>query len=434
MGVHARAAAVGVTIAVALTSLGLISPTESYRAPSVDTSRGAVVSPSWLRLLGGIGADSANSAATGYDFNVYVTGTTSSASFDGLATQGGSDLFLVKYNGRGERLWSRLLGGPGNEAGHGVATASDGSVYVVGSTTTTSLEGQTNVGANDIMVAKYSGNGRLRWVRLLGGPQDDYGYDVAAWGNAVYVTGSEPAYLTGDADPDIVLVKYRARGGFEWIRTQGGDGWDAGYGVMVGGNGSIYVTGHTYSPEFEGKVTDGLDDIVLTRYRPNGTPAWTRLLGTEQREFAYDIAAWGNAVYIVGFSGDPFDDDSFDLLLASYSTTGGRQWVRKLGGAKYDDGRGVTIGPDGSIYVTGLAESPSVGGVVGAGGQEILLAKYRANGARRWVRLLGADGDEFGSGITAGKRGVFVVGSSDSPLIEGQTNAGSFDAVIAGYR
>jgi glucose/arabinose dehydrogenase len=95
---------------------------------------------------------------------------------------------------------------------------------------------------------KYSARGVRQWVKTYNGAANgnDFGFGVAAGPD-----GS--VYVTGDTDVDgqnsnLLLLKYSARGVRQWVKTYNGaaNGYDFGYGVAAGPDGSVYVTGDTY--------------------------------------------------------------------------------------------------------------------------------------------------------------------------------------------
>lgn len=140
----------------------------------------------WARQLG---SPDGSETAYGVDFNtngnVLVCGVAVKAvDFGGgsLAALGGADGFIAAYNGSGGHVWSRRLGGAGNDYAYGVAHASDGTVYVTGS-----FEGSASfggaplvqVGGGDVFVAKYNASGAALPARGLGGAGADFGQEIA---------------------------------------------------------------------------------------------------------------------------------------------------------------------------------------------------------------------------------------------------------------
>ena len=118
----------------------------------------------WSRQPGPAFRDSAAGVATDRDGNVYVVGSTFSSL--GGPNKGGFDGWVIKFDGDGRRLWSRQPGTSERDSAVGVATDRDGNVYVVGSTN--GALGGTNKGSLDGWVIKFDGDGNRLWTRQPG--------------------------------------------------------------------------------------------------------------------------------------------------------------------------------------------------------------------------------------------------------------------------
>lgn len=97
-------------------------------------------------------------------------------------------------------------------------------------------------------------------------------------------------------------------------------------------------------------------------------------------------------------------------------------WIATLGGASAEDGNGIALSSSGDIYITGSTGSQ------GAGGNDLLVAKYNNSGALQWQRTLGGSAAELSGGI--------ALDSSNNVYIGGETSsqgAGSNDLLIAKY-
>ncbi|MBL7164709.1 MAG: sortase [Anaerolineales bacterium] len=126
--------------------------------------------------------------------NVYVAGESQStwgspvnafSGEDGMNT----DAFAAKLNSSGVRQWNTFMGSDGfTDAGHGIAVDGGGNVYLAGESYNPSTWG------NDAFVAKLEGSGVLTWNTFLGGPGIDAGYGIAMDGGGnIYVTGKSEA-------------------------------------------------------------------------------------------------------------------------------------------------------------------------------------------------------------------------------------------------
>ena len=129
----------------------------------------------WTKQLGTTSSDYGYSVTTDSSGNIYVTGYTY-GDLDGNTSSGGQDIFLVKYNSSGTKQWTKQLGYY-SEQGTGVTTDSSGNVYVTGYTGG-GLDGNTNLGKEDIILVKYNSSGTKQWTKQLGTSSSDGGSGV----------------------------------------------------------------------------------------------------------------------------------------------------------------------------------------------------------------------------------------------------------------
>ena len=120
--------------------------------------------------------------------NIYVTGYTNGG-LDSNTNSGGHDIFLVKYNSSGTKQWTKQFGSTENDKGLGVAVDSSDNIYVTGYTEG-GLDGNTNSGEKDIFLVKYNSSGTKLWSQQLGTPtfEEANGVTVDSSDN-IYVTG-----------------------------------------------------------------------------------------------------------------------------------------------------------------------------------------------------------------------------------------------------
>ena len=77
---------------------------------------------------------------------------------DGNTSSGSGDIFIVKYDSSGTKLWTKQLGTSSGDVGFGVTTDSSGNIYVTGGTGG-GLDGNTSSGSGDIFLVKYNSSG-----------------------------------------------------------------------------------------------------------------------------------------------------------------------------------------------------------------------------------------------------------------------------------
>jgi hypothetical protein len=286
------------------------------------TSDGAL---QWTRLVGTSGNDYSVSLSADNSGSVYITGN-APAAIDGEPHEGAADIFLVKYQANGDRVWTRMWGSGGEDYADAVSVDNLGNVYVAGRTSGT-LDTETNAGSFDAILIKCSASGVKQWIRLFGSNAEEYGRGVAAdiLGN-IYVTGTTRGALPGQifngGAIDIFVVKYMSNGTRAWMRQSGTATDDTGYAVSTDNAGNVYVAGTT-SASLDGQPHVSGQDFFLMKYDSAGDKLWTREFGTSSQDNAFGVsAASGNVVYVAGGTGGDLDGEpkpgGRDIFLMSY--------------------------------------------------------------------------------------------------------------------
>jgi Beta-propeller repeat len=152
------------------------------------------------------------------------------------------------------------------------------------------------------------------------------------------------------------------------------------YQITADGNRNIYVVGGT-TASIDGQRSNGLQDAFITKFSPNGTVIWSRLIGA------------------IG-----------------------------------DDGAtGVGVDSSNNVYVGGYAcgQNRNLGGKTIRGACDMFVTKFNAAGARQWLQLVGTDGLEIASEIAVNANGDVAIGGATTGAFAGQTRTGTQDAFAA---
>lgn len=344
----------------------------------------------WSSYFGGNDSEGSLDVAVTNESSCYIIGFTRSSDFPTLKAfnntySGSDDAFLAKFAPNGSLLWSTFFGGSNMDFGHSIAVTTDGSCYITGETWSSNFptkNAYTDVfggGNTDAFVAKFAPNGSLLWSTFLGGNGNEVGYGLAVTDDgscfATGITSSNdfPTLNGYDTSPngdwDVFVTKFSSDGNLLWSSLLGGTGWDEGWGIAVGNDGSYYVTGYTESLNFPtqnaySSTYDNWGDAFLTKFAENGSLLWSTFLGGNGVDRAYDVAVISNgSCYITGYTGSDnfpvlhaFDDSKaigFDTFAAKFTSTGSLCWSSYLGGNETDKGYSIAATAEGSCYIVG---------------------------------------------------------------------------------
>jgi len=390
-------------------------------------------------------------------------------------------------------LYASFLGGSGAEAAEAITVYSN-TVYVVGGTTSLNFPApggyRTNAYAsNDVFIARFNSSGTgLIFATYLGGGGDDFGNSIVVDPNGnVCVTGltdSEnfpvrnqfQSSLSGDSD--AFVTRLAAAGNALLYSTYfGGNGYEAGNAITLGGSGGIYIAGETDSEaQFPKKNpfqnnAGGLLDGFLARFNPTvsggSSLVFASWIGGADDDRATGIDVDGSYFYVCGeISALDFFSSDFPVKNAfqpEYGGGGSDAWVAKLplagtsiswashlGGYFEDAAATVVVDGAGQVTVVGTtasdnfpvlnAQQPVIGGGGSFYTSDAFVARVAPNGTNiLYATFLGGEVEEHGSGIGVDANGlVYVTGQTTStnfPVSGGalQTayNGGPGDAFVA---
>ncbi len=403
------------------------------RASCVGTAR---VTKQW----GTSNHDPGKSVVVDKEGNIFVTGYTQ-GSLDGNTNAGGLDIFLSKWGADGTKAWTKQWGTPGEESGQSVAVDGEGNIFVAGYTMG-GLDGNTSAGNYDIFLTKWNADGTKAWTKQRGTSEVENGRSVAVDGEGnIFVAGYTHGSFDGNTSAgsaDIFLTKWGADGTRAWTKQWGTSSYDYGSSVAVDGEGNIFVTGHTMEG-LDGNANAGGLDIFLTKRSADGTKAWTKQWGTPGEESGQSVAVDGGGnIFVAGYTMGGLDENTnaggSDIFLTKWNADGTKAWTKQGGTSEEEKGYSVAVDGEGNIFVTGYTHG-SFDGNTSAGNYDIFLVKWNADGTKAWTKQWGTPSHDYGNFVAVdGEGSIFVTGDTYGAL-DGNTYAGGMDvffSVMAG--
>ena len=110
-----------------------------------------------------------------------------------LSSPAGMNVFIAKYTPAGAHIWSKSFGGLASDAPYCITTDSAQNILVVGTYASPSSFGGTQLGIRgslDVFIAKYNERGDHVWSESVASVGGDYGFSVVTDpSNNVIVTG-----------------------------------------------------------------------------------------------------------------------------------------------------------------------------------------------------------------------------------------------------
>jgi hypothetical protein len=394
----------------------------------------------WGKTPGGIGNDASTGIVHDAEGNVYVCGNIAgSAEFNGVpyAHYELYESFLAKYNPEGVIEWVGLGGGHGVDKANAICRDADGNLWITGYFEDTAWFENYSVvarGDKDIFVAKYTSGGTVSGLWSFGGPETDIANAITtdAAGN-VYVAGyyedqlfiGNQSLSTANFFSESFIISLNSIGQVRWGKTFAGSSSSQATGLAVNLHQHIGISGFfggNLSYQATTISSDGPSfDAYIAVIDTNGLLQWIRPAGGSYEDAANGITAspTGNWVMMGYFSGTASFSglsltyyDYNDIFVASYTSAGICEWVKKMGGYKLDYPGGICSDEAGNIYVTGFYEDQAEfsGGWVSGTDRDCFVVSLSTNGNYRWSTVGGGVQADVGLAVTAANDHIWVAG------------------------
>lgn len=353
------------------------------------------------RIEGTEGAVSAKASVLDSQGNLYVLGTTQS-DLANESLKGTQDVYLSKYDSRGQLLWSHLLGASESADGLAVAVDANDNVVVAGS-----VDGKLSAGAigggTDSFVTKFNSRGEELFTRQIAPLKDDAATALVIGADgSIYVGGWTNGALGGNTaggGVDGYVTKLNSSGTLQYNREFGGAGDERTQAIALASDGGLLVA------SLEG------GHAILTKYdSASGSSAavWTKDLGALDGGAIGAIAVDGSDIYVGGTTGNAALDaggeatitapanggsDGFVLRLSDAGASASAVSTTYLGTSGTDTIKSLTVA-DGAVYVAGTTNGTLPGETKSGSAAAInaFAAKLEPTGVVDWFYQYGGTG------------------------------------------
>jgi hypothetical protein len=346
----------------------------------------------------------------------------------------------------GKPLWGTSFGGLGIDAPRAIATGSSGECYVVGY-----FDGAIDLGpagqhratpnpsdparsGTDAFLVRIDPDGKITWGKTFGAGRDDAANGVAVRGDRVVVVGQflDAINLGGElvhsaaGSDDIFVAAFDTGGEPRWLWTAGGIDSDGANTVAPTPDGGWVVGGsfkRTVDLQGATLASRGGTDAMLIKLAAGGELEWVKQFGGRYDDTISHVAvdARGN-LYVQGVFRDTADwggkpliahgGSDNDIVLAKYDANGDHLWSQGFGNAFNDVAGGLAVDPAGNVTMVGsFDKSVSFGpgdDHTSLGEADAFVARYSTDGKLSWAHTYGAEREDIAYGVAADAAGNTV--------------------------
>lgn len=293
----------------------------------------------WDKTFGGSASDSASSIQPTSDGNFIVVGHTQSYGAGNL------DVWLIKVDEDGNKIWDKTYGGILRERGQAVQQTSDGGYIIAGTT--------NQAGTDDVYLIKTDGDGNKSWEKIFGIVATDFGKGVRQTADGEYIIiGSAYTYTTSSYDG--WLIKTDANGNKVWDKTYGAVALsDWAYAVQQTADGGYMAVGEY------GLRPNG--DLWLFKTDASGNLIWNKHFGGDGVDIGYSLQETKDGGYVISGATESYGAGLWDAWLIMTDADGIVLWDKTFGGADMDWGYFAQETSDSKYILTGDTHSSGAG-------------------------------------------------------------------------
>jgi hypothetical protein len=371
------------------------------------------VNIAWSKLFGTSRLDELRAAVKSGDGGIVAAGMSRVSAVS-------ANLWLVKTDDGGNTVWTKQYGGSGSDVANCIAATTDGGYIAGGHATSTDgdLTGLTTTNG-DVWIVKVDASGNKLWSKTFGGSDFEEATGIVQTPDGGYVfcatTKSTDKDITfSKGGKDVWIVKLNSAGEVVWKRTLGGSNDDVATGLIKDGDGNLIVCATTKS--VNGDVTNyngGISDGWVVKLDGAGNSIWSKTLGSIYADEANAITLLPSGDFAIAgntFSYMPGWRFNGDYMMVKLNRNGAIIQERAIGSYGLDKAYGITATPDGGIILTGYVTE--VGGDVSSpqyGVNDIWTVKLDASANKVWDKTFGGTNNDRGLGIIAQSSNSFVV-------------------------
>jgi len=323
------------------------------------------------------------------------------------------NVYLLKINANGQKLWSKQFGGSGDDSGYRIIPTTFSSGYLIVGSTTSLGNGQ-----RDVFLVKIDAQGDQVWAKAYGTAGDDDGKSVVEVSDGYLVTGS--AINPTSNSTEAFLVKVDLNGNEIWRKYfNPTNSLDLAYDIVIASDGNLVLAGSN------GDQSEGW----LLKTDIDGNQIWTKTISGPFGAQVFDLLKTDNGDLIVTGVIE-LSASNADAFLSRFDNDGNQLWTNNVGrGTHLDWAQSVAHTADGGFIVIGYNS------VLGIFGNDVTFIKAGADGSVYTNHLIGrvfVDGGDcvYQNGET-GLNDWIVKVASDTKSFFGTTDAnGRYDITV----
>lgn len=271
-------------------------------------------------------------------------------------SRGGSDMWIVKLNNNGYKLWDKTIGGSSDDLLMSIDITSTGD-YLLGGYSSSSISGEkTEIsrGGSDYWIVKTDNAGNIIWNKTIGGNYNDVLSEIKELPNQeITLAGYSQSSASGDKSQNTISAPYTVS--YTNCYQRGYScGWSTCYETVC------YPVSYTVYDQ----------DYWIVKLSASGNKIWDRDFGSTGFDNATNASILNNEILISGYSNGNANGNKSensrgvnDAWLIKLDLAGNKLWDKTIGGNNSDDltNNETVVVDEGKITFLASSFSPASG-------------------------------------------------------------------------
>lgn len=317
-----------------------------------------------------------------------------------------NNVYLVKTDQYGDTLWTKSIGGTGDEYGHSVKQTTDKGYIIVGQTTPFGKE------SYDVYLIKINEKGETTWIKTLGGTGSD-------WGVSLQITDDEGYIISGRTTGfgydwgNPYLIRTNSMGEIIWSKTPSGSSPGCSvFDFCVTTDGGYLIAGNTFGFN-EGEA----GHVFLVKTDSKGDKIWDKIYNNYTNNVGVSVKETPDGGYVlsgVSYQAIPGNPYACVIELTKTDKLGTLLWKKTFSEGGYTFGHSVDNTIDGGFIISGKAINQKNNNT------EVYLIKTNALGVTQWTKFYESLGNGYPGVIVkqSSDGGFMITGNAEGPYTQ----------------
>jgi hypothetical protein len=302
----------------------------------------------WVRIYDGFGFDDLSYSIIQSSDSGYVM-----SGFSSTPPNLAQNIWLLKVDKNGNKLWDRNYGGLGCQEGYDIEQTFDGGFIIAT---------QQDTGGNcfeiQVELIKTDTAGIIEWQKTYFNVGNGRAVAVKQTNDSGFVvTGLTNNMLSPTSSEDIFLLKTDKNGDTLWTKFYGNIGAERGEDVIITSTGNFVIAGYT-----SGFFNSNQIATYIIKTNNMGDTLWTKVIEKGDQNVAYHIIEDNNTNYVIaGYTSITLPPGNSDVYLLKTDSNGTKIFEKQFQyQANADEGaHSVALTNDGGYIMCGLTQTPT---------------------------------------------------------------------------